>query len=185
VATRPSKVMAVSATAATGGDVNPSGPDAVPVASAVAVQVEVRQHGSRWQTAAAPAAASAAPADVLSMGDGAAPSRASPTATTNGEASFSRRQRMAVRSLQSSIGKTIGADYATIASMEMDKDRVWQFKVFYLFPLLNRMQSLDHIFRVLFPLGYIVFVVVYCSEVNFGRDHFTSLLASACYHRSQ
>jgi len=63
----------------------------------------------------------------------------------------------------------------------MDKGRIWKFKVFFLFPVLNRLHTLDHVFRVLYPIAYLIFVLVELDRVGFGLDQRERLQSSSCY----
>ena len=63
---------------------------------------------------------------------------------------------------------------------DLNKSSMWSFKTYRLFPILVRLRFLDHIFRWLFPIAYIVFVLVMFSEVDFGQTHEDALSQSPC-----
>jgi len=72
-------------------------------------------------------------------------------------------------------------DYRAVAELDLDRGRIWAFKVFHLFPILKYLSHLDFVFRVVFPIAYLANVIVYMSEVNFGRDQLALLETSPCY----
>ena len=60
--------------------------------------------------------------------------------------------------------------------------KIWEFKTFCLFPFLNRLLTpLDHVFRVVFPIAYLIYVLIAMSEVNYGIDQREKLDNSWCY----
>ena len=66
---------------------------------------------------------------------------------------------------------------------ELGKDFVWRFKYFTLFPpLSNMLLSLDHYFRILFPLAFLSFLLSSYSEVGFGSEHYKVLETVPCYN---
>ena len=71
--------------------------------------------------------------------------------------------------------------YRDVAKDDLDRGRIWTFKVFYLFPLLLHLSRLDHICRLLFPIAYIIYVLIAFSEVGFGTEHLERLRGSPCY----
>jgi hypothetical protein len=63
----------------------------------------------------------------------------------------------------------IRAQYRSIkARSALGSGRVWEFKVFWLFPKLHYLSMLDFAFRVVFPLAYAIFIVTMFSEVSFA-----------------
>ena len=72
-------------------------------------------------------------------------------------------------------------DYRAVAELDLDRGRIWAFKVFTLFPLLKYLSQLDFVFRVVFPIAYVINLMIYMSEVNFGRDQIALLETSPCY----
>jgi len=83
--------------------------------------------------------------------------------------------------LLSQMGSEMRLKYRTTARENLDHGAIWSAKVFYIFPMLVKLQSLDHIFRVVFPLAYVIYMIVAFQEVNFGRDHDRVLQSSVCY----
>ena len=59
--------------------------------------------------------------------------------------------------------------------------RMWYFKTFVLFPIVQHLRFLDFISRVLFPLAYAIFLFSSFAEVGFGSDHYQRLQGSPCY----
>jgi len=70
--------------------------------------------------------------------------------------------------------------YRSKVKEDLDRGKVWECKVFCLFPILENLQHLDHLSRLLFPLAYITFVLLSLSEVSFGAPHQALLASSAC-----
>ena len=56
------------------------------------------------------------------------------------------------------------------AMEDLNKGAVWSFKYYHLFPAVQRMRHLDHLSRVVFPLAYLVVVVIFGAGVNWGND---------------
>ncbi len=109
---------------------------------------------------------------------------ATATVTVAATATATKTATRAARHLHQGTAQELKREYATIASVSLDKDWIWKFKVFWLFPLLNQLQTLDHVFRVLFPLSYLIFIMYYGAQVNFGSNHFGALEDSECYRDS-
>ena len=63
----------------------------------------------------------------------------------------------------------------------LGKGRLWHFKTFVVFPVVQHLRFLDYISRVVFPLAYITFLAYSFSEVGFGREHYERLMTSPCY----
>ena len=61
------------------------------------------------------------------------------------------------------------------------KGYVWEFKTFVLFPYLIKLGQLDFIFRALFPIVYLGYVLFAFSEVSFGADTYALLGLAPCY----
>ena len=57
-----------------------------------------------------------------------------------------------------------------------------RFKVFTLFPLLEKFSRSDHYMRVLFPIAFLSVFLSMFSEVNFGADQRALLATSNCYN---
>ena len=71
--------------------------------------------------------------------------------------------------------------YRTKVKEDLDRGRVWECKTFVLFPFLAKLTSLDHVFRFVFPLAYIIYLVAAFSEVEFAFPHYALLATSPCY----
>ena len=71
--------------------------------------------------------------------------------------------------------------YRTQAQIDLNKGWIWRFKTFTLFPLIARVRFLDHIFRFLFPVCYLCFVLIHMNEINYGVDHQALLNNNPCY----
>jgi hypothetical protein len=113
-------------------------------------------------------------------------------ATANGSAAASapaasggsfRRRRCsftgsAVALQRRSEGHKLASDTAAEVQMryrsrikeDLDRGSIWACKTFCLFPLLVRLTTLDHIFRVAFPLAYLAFLLISLQEVDFGVE---------------
>ena len=74
-----------------------------------------------------------------------------------------------------SISNNIKAENASNATYVLDKGTLWKFKTFTLFPLLINLRNLDFPSRWLFPLLYLLFLVLMLYEVDFGIAHLTEL----------
>ena len=57
----------------------------------------------------------------------------------------------------------------------LDKTNLWRFKTYYIFPLIEKLRFLDLGSRVVFPVAYIIFILVTMARVNFGYDHYALL----------
>eukprot|EP00966_Prymnesium_polylepis_P089080 2061972-Prymnesium_polylepis.1 len=64
---------------------------------------------------------------------------------------------------------------------ELDKSKAWTFKVYRLFPVLEKLRHLDHISRVVFPLAYLIYVACHFAEIDYGRPTYDRLLPFECY----
>ena len=71
--------------------------------------------------------------------------------------------------------------YRTRAMKTLEKSSMWYFKLFTLFPMLRNLRYMDQVFRVVFPLAYVIFVIIHLAEVNFGADQYALLRQSSCY----
>ena len=71
---------------------------------------------------------------------------------------------------ESTIMKKLRADLQNAAKQDFDKGIIWKFKTFTLFPFLVRMRHLDFVFRAVYPLTYIIFVIVMFAEVRTGSN---------------
>ena len=69
------------------------------------------------------------------------------------------------------------------AKEDLDRGPIWEFKTFLLFPMLVRLSGLDHLFRILFPVAYIVYVICAFAEVDFGRPQYALLQGSPCFNQ--
>ena len=67
------------------------------------------------------------------------------------------------------------------AKKDLDKGRVWAFKMFTLFPVLEYMRYFDFGARWIFPVAYLVFVTGMLDEVGYGTGHFNLLNSAPCY----
>ena len=81
------------------------------------------------------------------------------------------------------VMNSLKSDYETMATRELGKGRFWKLKVFHLFPNLMFLTRLDHIFRVVFPFAYLIFVLTMLSEVGFGKEHYKLLETAPCYNK--
>ena len=79
-----------------------------------------------------------------------------------------------------SATRTFRLAYQDVARRDLDKGVVWKFKTFTLFPLLNNMRYLDFVFRAVFPVAYLIFVIVMFQEVDYS-SHFALLDTAPCY----
>ena len=79
---------------------------------------------------------------------------------------------------------TMAATYKSEGRQQTDKGPIWHFKVFHLFPLLVRCVYLDHIFRLVFPIVYTIYMLIALSEVDFGSPHFALLETARCYREA-
>ena len=62
------------------------------------------------------------------------------------------------------------------ASQELlDQSQWWRLKTYYIFPLISQLRFLDLGSRVVFPVAYIIFILVTMARVNFGYDHYALL----------
>ena len=57
----------------------------------------------------------------------------------------------------------------------------WQLHYFVIGPFLSRLSKMDHLFRVIFPPAYLIFLLVSLGEVNFGGDTAELLKGAPCY----
>ena len=64
-------------------------------------------------------------------------------------------QKRELRDARNQVRKTAAAD--------ANAGYVWEIKVFWLFPLLSKMRNLDHYARVVLPLTYVCYVLVFFS----------------------
>ena len=48
---------------------------------------------------------------------------------------------------------------------ELGKGYVWSFKYFVLFPILSRLNGLDHLCRVIFPAGYVFTIAWFLGQI--------------------
>ena len=94
---------------------------------------------------------------------------ASPVAVPVAVIPHDRKMRRTLsRQLTAETSREVQGSYRSRIKEDLDRGNVWAFKTFYLFPLLVRLRYLDHVFRVVFPLAYVIYVLVSLSEVEFG-----------------
>ena len=89
--------------------------------------------------------------------------------------------RRAASQASTQASRKVRDTYRSTAKMDLDRNAVWECKTFCLFPLLVRLTSLDHIFRVAFPLAYGTYMLIVLSQVGFGTEHYKLLAGSPCY----
>ena len=70
--------------------------------------------------------------------------------------------------------------YATAATRDLDKTWVWQFKTFMLFPVISNLRYLDFVFRVLYPIAFLTFVILMYAQVDVD-GHYAKLNTVPCY----
>ena len=80
--------------------------------------------------------------------------------------------------LASATAAEVQLRYRTRIKEDLDRGNIWACKTFCLFPVLVRLTSLDHIFRVAFPLAYLIFLLVSLEAIDFGVEQ-TKLLNGA------
>ena len=78
--------------------------------------------------------------------------------------------------------KAVQLDYRMRAGEDLDKGRLWMFKVFTLLPILAKLTNADHYARVLFPIAFGIFLITAFSEVDFFSSHYSLLETSNCYN---
>ena len=83
------------------------------------------------------------------------------------------------------VTKRMQVSYKAAASRDLGKGRYWRFLTFTWTPALTGLLQLDNIFRVAFPLAYLIYVLVTLSEVNFGADQYALLRTAPCYVAQQ
>lgn len=69
-----------------------------------------------------------------------------------------------------------------VATDELGLDRMWSFKVWYLFPALAPFRNLDHFFRYAFILAYLAYALVAAYNTDRVRiaEHFELVGTSVC-----
>ena len=108
-------------------------------------------------------------------------SRSEPSGRSLHKSSSMTVSRKSVRTpQQTQASSDIQGHYVEKALEDLDKGRLWSFKVFYLFPILQELQNLDHYARVLFPIAFAVFMLAKFGEVDM-TSHYNLLRASKCY----
>lgn len=90
----------------------------------------------------------------------------------------------ATKPLEQNATAMLHRRYLSTARADLDKDWLWEFKTFRLFPLLSRLRNLDHACRWLYPLGYFFFIFLALGEIGFGTSHEETLMTSECYRRA-
>jgi len=88
------------------------------------------------------------------------------------------------RPLERNATATLRNRYLHTAKADLDKNWVWEFKTFHLFPFLSRLRNLDHACRWLYPIVYLVFIFLSLSEIGFGTAHEQQLLSSECFRKA-
>lgn len=71
-------------------------------------------------------------------------------------------EKSQLRDARRSVRRTAAAD--------ANAGYLWELKVFWLFPLLAKMRNLDHYARVVLPVAYVCFLIVFFSENDWGRS---------------
>ena len=51
---------------------------------------------------------------------------------------------------------------------DLDRGGIWSIKFNVLFPMLSKLQAVDHLARVIFPLAYAITTIAYFARVRFG-----------------
>ena len=64
---------------------------------------------------------------------------------------------------------------------QLDQSPFWVFKVYRLFPLLERLHFLDHISRLAYPSAYIIYACVQLAQIEFGIPTHRTLRQFDCY----
>ena len=115
---------------------------------------------------------------VISSPPRAASEKAIPAALV----AVSGEKMSAIRTRMSHESHAIRKIYSRRAVVDLDKSRIWVFKVYYLFPVLVKLKHADHVARVLFPLFFAIFLMVELSKVDMN-SHQKLLERSSCYTR--
>jgi hypothetical protein len=110
------------------------------------------------------------------MSMAAAASAVSFATTVNAAASKTAHRRKRHLSLETSqVTDEVRKEMIKGSQELLDKTNLWRFKTYYIFPLIEKLRFLDLGSRVVFPVAYIIFILVTMSRVNFGYDHYALL----------
>ena len=94
-----------------------------------------------------------------------------------------RNDKMWAAAAKARRAKTKAA-FRKAAQEELGHNRTWTLKTFYIFPYLQNLRYLDFVFRVVFPLAYVIYLLYALSEVGFGVAHYDLLETAPCFRKA-